>query len=270
MKKIFLILVSCIFCTLFATLEVSASDVIDNFKYIPKVITTADGDKMMFDSELARIARMMSEDAYGIDKGTNAQEIANTFREEGFTDIQQRHTSDENELFSNNFLVGVKTFEVNGKEKHIMAIAFRGTDWTEGNDLITDASFAEIDGFHTGFYAAAANARQSLGDMEFPSLKNEDGSNMTFYDYLYNCMEENDNYFILVTGHSLGGAAANIFAGELIPQVSKDNVMCYTFASPIVCISEKAKNYDAYNIFNIINTKDIVPKIGVEIFLGYV
>jgi len=273
MKKTLIILLASILCILFATLGVSASTDVDNAKYIPKVITTDNGYKMMFDSELARIARRMSSDSYGIAIDSNVQDISKTFQAEDFEDIRQSHFFDEPfmDAFSNNFLVGVKTFEVDGVQKHVLAIAFRGTQVKDGfdyADLFTDASVLGLNGFHSGFYAAALKAYDTLYDMEFPSLKNEDGSSMTFSDYLAHSGVVGSDYSILVTGHSLGGAVANIFAGDIISQFGKSNVMCYTFASPIVCSPTKAKEYDAYNIFNIINTNDIVPNVGYNLFAG--
>ena len=82
---------------------------------------------------------------------------------------------------------------------------------------------------------------------------------MSIYDYLQHSRDGKSGYAILVTGHSLGGAVANVFAGEWLPPVAKNNVMCYTFASPIVCSPTKAQEYDAYNIFNIIN-HSFVPR----------
>lgn len=273
MKKALIIFVTAILCMLFATLGASASSNIDNEKYIPKVITTDNGYKMIFDSELARIARRMASDSYGIAIDSDVQDISKTFQEEDFEDIKQSHLFDEPFMgaFSNNFLVGVKTFEVDGVEKHVLAIAFRGTQVKDGfdyADLFTDASVLGLNGFHSGFYAAALKAYDTLYDMEFPSLKNEDGSSMTFSDYLAHSGVVGSDYSILVTGHSLGGAVANIFAGDIISQFGKSNVMCYTFASPIVCSPTKAKEYDAYNIFNIINTNDIVPNVGYNLFAG--
>ena len=272
MKKALCIIVSTILCLLFATLGVSASSDVDNEKYIPKVITTDNGYKMMFDSELARIARRMSSDSYKITSDSKPEDIATTYKEEGFVDIQQSHSSDDAilDIYSNNFLVGVKTFEVDGEEKYVMAITFRGTDWDdkgiEGTltDLIfTDASVIGVNGYHSGFYGAALNAFDTLYDIKFETL-----NNMTFSEFWANSGVVGSNYSILVTGHSLGGAVANIFTGDLLSPVAKNNVMCYTFASPIVCSPTKAKEYDAYNIFNIINEKDTIPKLGYNIFSG--
>ena len=244
----------------------------DDYKYVSKVVQVGDSNKMIFDSELARVSHKMALDTYKIRYDSNAYDIATTMKDEGFTNIQQSHQFDDYFMgvFSNNFLVGAKTFTVDGKEKHVVAVAFRGTtvDGFDYGDLFTDASVIGVNGYHSGFYAAASKAFDTLYDMKFPSLKDEDDKIMTFSDVVARSGIIGSDYSIVVTGHSLGGAVANIFTGEILGQIAKSNVMCYTFASPKVCSTETALKRNAYNIFNIINTKDIVPDVGYNVFAG--
>ena len=68
---------------------------------------------------------------------------------------------------------------------------------------------------------------------------------------------------VLVAGHSLGGAVANLLADHLTdcngsdgcPVRSKENVYAYTFASPTVTNEPKVKHANELrnNIFNILN-----------------
>ena len=267
MKRIFTLLLTLILLSNLIVIPASAAE--DNSIYIPKIVGTDNGNKLVFVPELARVAREMSADAYGIKKGSKAKDIAKTFVREGFTNIQQSTSFWDDALtssFSNNFLVGVKTFEVDGQKKHILAIAFRGTD--DAIDVVTDLTYKDTNGYHSGFHAAAVEAYDSLEDMKFDSLKNENGKSMSFVEYLHQCILT-DDYYILVTGHSLGGAVANIFTGEMLPNSGvRDAAMCYTFASPKTCSQSKARQKNSYNIFNIINTEDTVPKIGYDITKG--
>lgn len=82
-----------------------------------------------------------------------------------------------------------------------------------------------------------------------------------FEDYLITRGIDPENCIVLVTGHSLGAAVANLFAADLnqsnlLGQNSESQVYAYTFASPHVGISITT-NYT--NIFNIINRSDYVP-----------
>ena len=67
----------------------------------------------------------------------------------------------------------------------------------------------------------------------------------------------------LVTGHSLGGAVANKVAAKLLHDYDCDRVFGYTFASPYTCIQiDKKNNVNYHGIHNLVNTKDLVPKLG--------
>ncbi len=259
MKKLLSTMLAVILFIININIAIPAAAV-DNSKYVPKVIGTKDGNKLIFDAELVKLAREMSTDAYSMSKNKKASTTAKTLNNEGFTDIQQNfHEGNflENFLLADNFHVGVKSFKINGKKKHILAIAFRGTDIDDAGDLYVDAFGLGYDGYHVGFLAAASEAHESLQKMTFNSL------NMTYNDYL-NYAKTTDDYYILVTGHSLGGAIANIYTGEYLGSKCgiRNSAMCYTFASPTVCKESKAKQMNAANIFNIINTEDIVPKVG--------
>lgn len=68
-----------------------------------------------------------------------------------------------------------------------------------------------------------------------------------------------NNPIILVTGHSLGAAVANIVSAKLNETKGEDNVYSYTFATPMVSSRITGESTTAYtNIFNILNTNDSV------------
>ncbi len=268
MKKLLALFLIGILFVLNTTVILPASAAVDNSKYIPTIICTDEGNKLMFDPDLAETARKMSEDTYNIIKSEKPTYYASrTLSSEGFVSIKQNFhggTFLQNYLIADNFIVGVKSFEHNGKKKHVLAIAFRGSndlgDWHA--NIIGAMSYEE---FHMGFYAAAVEAQKALSGMFFTF---EDGTTMSYHQYLAGA-KFTDDYYILVTGHSLGGAIANILVGELLANEGiRHNAMCYTYASPLVCSKDKASQKNAYNIFNIINTKDTVPKIGYEVWNG--
>ncbi len=73
--------------------------------------------------------------------------------------------------------------------------------------------------------------------------------------------EARDSVKFFVTGHSRGGAAANLAAAHLTaknPGAGK-NVYAYTFAAPSVSVNGTAEGFG--NIFNIIRTDDLVTQV---------
>lgn len=124
--------------------------------------------------------------------------------------------------------------EINGK--HYFIVAIRGT--TDFEDFISDLY---------GFTNSASNIHSSLNSFISKIC------NLNFDE-----TKENSKFF--VTGHSLGGATANVLAKELSDEYGKENVYCYAFAPPKpIDWATGAANAGKYNnIFNIMNLEDPV------------
>lgn len=70
---------------------------------------------------------------------------------------------------------------------------------------------------------------------------------------------------ILITGHSLGAAIANLTADYLNQKLGVDNVYAYTFATPNTVNIASGDQAEAYqNVFNILNNNDFVPHFPVD------
>lgn len=76
------------------------------------------------------------------------------------------------------------------------------------------------------------------------------------------------NTKILVTGHSRGGAIANLLAADLNDRAGtpdslalRNDIFAYTFASPTTTQDTDCKNVRYSNTFNIVNPSDIVPQL---------
>lgn len=158
-------------------------------------------------------------------------------------------------------LTGILNFEVNGEAYHVVLIAFRGTDGFY--DVMTDMDFIEkADGYHSGFHNAARNHYNRFTESVYYTLEN--GQSIGFTDYLDKMCSES-NYKMIVTGHSLGAAAANVFTSKFVngyKNMNTENVVAYTYASPLTCSSNIANSSVNTNIFNLLNKDDIVTKVG--------
>lgn len=75
------------------------------------------------------------------------------------------------------------------------------------------------------------------------------------------------NPIVLVTGHSLGAAIANLVAAELNETESVEDVYSYTFATPNTVNLAYVEEITSYtNIFNFLNNNDLVPHFPMDGF----
>ena len=134
--------------------------------------------------------------------------------------------------------IGHKTIYFEQKDYDLYAILVRGTtdamEWVSNFDL---------------------NSLNKDCANQFVIPKNE--IEILFESYKKNYFTSGAMTKIWVTGHSRGGAVANLLAHELSGKYSASNVYAYTFASAKVV----AKKVADANIFNYIIQEDIVPKV---------
>lgn len=103
---------------------------------------------------------------------------------------------------------------------------------------------------------------QGIGEDHFGFSEAKDGVAQALSDYLAS-LGKVENLRIVLTGHSRGGAIANLLAAELLENkvVNSKNLFTYTFASPASTRSATTKDELYQGIFNLINPSDIVPKV---------
>ncbi|MBQ9033709.1 MAG: hypothetical protein IJ107_03460, partial [Lachnospiraceae bacterium] len=96
------------------------------------------------------------------------------------------------------------------------------------------------------------------------------GYKNTLSDLIRYAANTPDKSIIQTTGHSLGGALAQVFAYHMISDygIQKEQVYAYTFASfvPFTNAAISGSKFDDLNVYNFINVRDFVPKYGVTQF----
>ena len=156
--------------------------------------------------------------------------------------------------------------------RQLVVVSVRGSvtilDWLM--DLLTQ--------FHVCFYDFDVGAQKVIDSLYgYDNCSECDGSDEKCPCKGYLVNNNITDPIILVTGHSMGAAIANLVAAELNEIEGVGDVYGYTFATPYV----KAYPLDAVitqpnNIFNILNTNDVVTYVptswllpGVNIWSRY-
>lgn len=153
-------------------------------------------------------------------------------------------------------VIGHQTINLDGNDYDLITIVLRGTyEWEWVSNMIIRMN-------PSGDYVSFAIPADSLSQ----EIKR--------YQARHNLNTANKDIYI-ITGHSRGGAVANLLAKEMqdAKYVSKEQVYAYAFATPNTTSSLfSPSRYD--NIFNVVDGGDIVPilpplwtKYGVT--LGY-
>ena len=136
--------------------------------------------------------------------------------------------------------VGLKTYN----DKKLIVVSFRGTNFGKKDglqDILTDIKANDVIGFsekdlsikvHSGFWNSEQLFEAGLKSITFKS-------GQTLFEIIKNAKRNNKTskkIQFLITGHSLGGAIATLFAARLIDfyNVDPNNIVVYTFGAPAV------------------------------------
>lgn len=158
------------------------------------------------------------------------------------------------------FYVGHRTVKYGGEEREIIILSVRGTnstnaEWSSNFDVGADTSeYYNLTGSHP----------------DWKNKENHKGFDVTMNRVLkeYNKYAESQGFnsdsvkkTILVTGHSRGGAIANLL-GAYFEKRSDYKSFTYTFASPFTTTDSSAESYST--IMNVMNTDDLIPHLPIE------
>ena len=118
-------------------------------------------------------------------------------------------------------------------------VVFRGTEAKSWNDIKADLSFRKT--WHRGYGRVHRGFMQEVWKL---------------YDHLANHVF-GTNKQVYVSGHSLGGAMAVLYAQACRP---RNPPMVYTYGAPKAGTREFARNYELFHC-RVVNNNDAVPRV---------
>lgn len=185
---------------------------------------------------------------------------------------------------STNAMICSGPVTINGQQKNMIVISIAGTKTNNPLDLdewIRDFHAVEIDRagimpivkpveVHPGF---AQNAL-ALCDAESNILITRlSGETITLREAVTDALMPKSEFFLLITGHSLGAATAQIYGKTLYDRGVYDfNFAVYTFATPKpfgTNVFLEADVIRSYPFYNVLNTEDVITKVGANAIASF-
>ena len=213
-----------------------------------------------YDNDIALLSAALSTAAYNGSQ-SDGYYIYNAYNELGFKDENislysypgHRLNNPTNLSGMNDDSLSFSIASMSIKYGNLLVITLRGTkNIPFSMDFINDINADSTDFLgvkaHKGFYTFFTDVQRALLDYaeQHPAI-------------------ESGNLKILVTGHSLGAAGANLlgawFNNPRNNWALQSDVFAYTFASPNTYCGKSPDVGECSNIFNIVHEEDPVPKL---------
>jgi hypothetical protein len=208
-----------------------------------------------FNIRVALLAAYSSKLAYD----DNDDELRIFLRNHGFYGFSQHSISAG--ILDTQFFVANKSIEIDGAEKNLVLISFRGTTFDQVGDILTNIDstsvFYEQHGnVHKGFYESSKIVRNSELYIDIEDRVNH-------WSDLSSVIEtaEYQNTVFLIVGHSLGGAIATLYSTSLLNRgIPKSKILVYTYGAPSVGDMTYVNTYDG-NLYlhRVRNKYDPIP-----------
>lgn len=153
--------------------------------------------------------------------------------------------------------------------RSVIAIAFVGTT-DKYYDWFANFKFQHDEGLHHGFLSLARQFEAQTARVLLPKLAAARGEDTyTLADAILDAGRPDSGILFWLCGHSQGGAIVQTFAHLLLEKgVPAQNIIGYTFAAPTVAMGKYPGDPKVFPIYNIVNTDDLVTRVGAQMRLG--
>lgn len=156
--------------------------------------------------------------------------------------------------------------------RYVVAIGFMGTG-EQAYDWISNFRITAEDGTHRGFLQLCRQFEANEEQITFPRTATELGlEKLTLRHILEECRHENSRFLLFLAGHSQGGAVLQVWAQRKMEEdgVLPRNIVGCGFASPTVATGCGVRSAAAYPLLHVVNSDDLVPRMGAALHLGEV
>lgn len=154
--------------------------------------------------------------------------------------------------------------------RYIVAVCFMGTG-TRFYDWFSNFRISTPEGIHKGFSQLTDQFETNENHILFPETAKEMGlERLSLADILREMRYGSSRFRLWLSGHSQGGAVMQVYARRKILEdgVLPANMVGYGFASPSVATGEAVTQPEAFPLFHIHNSDDLVPRCGAAVHLG--
>lgn len=209
----------------------------------------------------------------------------------GYSGYAAHTIGHRNIFFDENYVIGDEDNDINGSNVFIdntSSFSFGNLSVLETDNRSTPGFFADSVGMDSGIVETTSESDSDSRTLIVISVRGSvtpldwamDLANQINYDnfnFKTGCQEVIDslnsylttngitNPIVLVTGHSLGAAIANLVAAELNETEGAGDVYSYTFATPNTVNAADGEEHTNYtNIFNFLNNNDLVPHFPMD------
>lgn len=152
----------------------------------------------------------------------------------------------------------------------VVAISFMGTG-ARFYDWFSNFRMSSEEGMHQGFLQLTRQFEDNEEDVTFPRTAQALGlESLTLRQVVEEARNPNSRFILWLVGHSQGGALMQLYCRHKLLEdgVLPRNILGYGFASPSVAEGMAVADPGAYPLYHIINSDDLVPRMGAQVHLG--
>lgn len=157
-----------------------------------------------------------------------------------------------------------------GNGRYVVAVCFMGTG-TRFYDWFSNFRISTPEGIHKGFSQLTDLFEGNEERILFPETARELNLDRLTLSHILQEMKSPDSRFLLwLSGHSQGGAVMQVYARRKLLEdgVLPTNMVGYGFASPSVATGEAVPHPEAFPLFHVFSSDDLVPRCGAAVHLG--